>query len=198
MVVYLVLYEKDRECQEAYKYLMTTKVNFKPFIVRGANVRDQLRKMGITKVPTLVLSNKKIFFEGMAKIKKVVESNIFKSIDSYGLNREYGSLNREYGGSNAENNSLERKNLRKKEEKRDPYENDPYEKPMDKKQVEKMMTNGTKNGSNGSKNGANKKKEEEEHVSIDIEETDDEEDFEDSDDYSKEEIEEDSEEELDI
>lgn len=158
MVVYLVLYEKDRECQEAYKYLMTTKVNFKPFIVRGANVRDQLRKMGITKVPTLVLTNKKIFFEGMAKIKKVIESNIFKSIEHREESRQKDSY---------ENDTYQN----------DPYENDPYEKPMDKKQVEKYMEKVEKKVEKPQP----KEESSEEHVSIDIEETEEsDEDFESS------------------
>lgn len=76
MGTHLIIIEDDKESQLVYKYLLTSKINFKPFIVRGNNVRERLKKAGITKIPALVLTNKKIYYESYQQIKNFVDKHI--------------------------------------------------------------------------------------------------------------------------
>jgi len=63
---------QHRDSQIAYKILMTTKMQFKPFEIRGKNVSNILKKYGIDKVPTLYLPNKKGKIEGSENIAKYI------------------------------------------------------------------------------------------------------------------------------
>jgi hypothetical protein len=74
----LFLAMTDRESQIAYKLLMQTKINFKPFPVRGKNVKEQLKTIGITKVPTFVLMKKRKQIIGAQAIQKMIEAIISK------------------------------------------------------------------------------------------------------------------------
>lgn len=73
MVAILFLARMDRQSQIAYKMLMQTSIEFKPFDIRGKNVIDKLRKIGITKVPTLYIPKTKQRFEGVDNIQTLIE-----------------------------------------------------------------------------------------------------------------------------
>lgn len=59
---------RHRDSQEAYKILMSTKLPFKPFEIRGKNVSTKLKQYGIDKVPTLYFPDKKAKVEGLQNI----------------------------------------------------------------------------------------------------------------------------------
>lgn len=74
MVVLLFIVEHDRESQMAYKELMMSRMKFKPFIIRGKNVSERLkREFQITQVPTLLFQKRKKV-EGYRNIKILIES----------------------------------------------------------------------------------------------------------------------------
>lgn len=68
----LFIVDHDRESQVAYRELMTSKISFKPFIIRGKNVKDILKEQGITHVPTLVFKKKQVV--GYRNIKTIIDS----------------------------------------------------------------------------------------------------------------------------
>lgn len=73
MVAILFLVKFERQSQIAYKMLMQTSIEFKPFDVRGKNVIDKLKILGITKVPTLYIPKTKQRFEGVDDIQILID-----------------------------------------------------------------------------------------------------------------------------
>jgi len=68
----LFIVESERESQMAYKELMMSRIKFKPFIIRGKNVRDKLkRELQINVVPTLLFKRKKV--ESYRNIKILID-----------------------------------------------------------------------------------------------------------------------------
>jgi len=63
--------QNDRESQIAYKLLMTTEMEFKPFQIKGKNIANRLSQYGITKVPTLYFPRRKAKVEGAKNIQKL-------------------------------------------------------------------------------------------------------------------------------
>lgn len=61
---------KHRDSQIAYRILMSTKINFKPFEIKGKNVKNQLQKYGVDKVPTLYFPDKRAKIEGAENIAR--------------------------------------------------------------------------------------------------------------------------------
>lgn len=74
---------QHRDSQIAYKILMSTKFNFKPFQIRGKNVSNQLRQYGIDKVPTLYFPQKRAKVEGYENIAR------YLGLDLSVLNQPY-------------------------------------------------------------------------------------------------------------
>lgn len=73
-MVILFIVEHDRESQMAYKELMMSRMKFKPFIIRGKNVSERLKRdLQITTVPTLLFQKRKKV-EGYRNIKILIES----------------------------------------------------------------------------------------------------------------------------
>lgn len=72
---------QHRDSQTAYKLLMSTKIPFKTFEIKGKNVSEKLKQYGIDKVPTLYFPNKKSKVEGSQNIAR------FLQVDSRMLNR---------------------------------------------------------------------------------------------------------------
>lgn len=73
MVAILFVVQDERESQMAYKDLMTTPIKFKTFIIRGKNVVDRVKQIGITKVPTLYITSKNKKIEGYIAIKQLID-----------------------------------------------------------------------------------------------------------------------------
>lgn len=73
MVVILFYVKYDKESQMAYKELMNSPIEFKTFEIRGKNVAERLSRLGITKVPTLVITSKKQKYQGYMDIKKLID-----------------------------------------------------------------------------------------------------------------------------
>jgi hypothetical protein len=73
MVVVLFYVKYDKESQMAYKELMNSPIEFKTFEIRGKNVAERLSSLGITKVPTLVITSKKQKYQGYMDIKKLID-----------------------------------------------------------------------------------------------------------------------------
>jgi hypothetical protein len=61
---------QHRDSQIAYKILMSTKIYFKAFQIRGKNISSQLRQYGIDKVPTLYFPDKMAKVEGYQNIAR--------------------------------------------------------------------------------------------------------------------------------
>lgn len=61
---------QHRDSQIAYKILMSTKIEFKAFQIRGKNISSQLRQYGIDKVPTLYFPDKMAKVEGYQNIAR--------------------------------------------------------------------------------------------------------------------------------
>lgn len=73
----LFIVNDDRESQMAYKELMMSPIKFKPFIIRGKNIREKLkRELQITTVPTLLFKRKKV--ESYKNIKILIDHINFK------------------------------------------------------------------------------------------------------------------------
>lgn len=63
----------ERESQMAYKELMKTEIIFKPFPIRGKNIRERLQQVGITHVPTFFIPSKRQKIVGYMAIKNMIE-----------------------------------------------------------------------------------------------------------------------------
>lgn len=67
----------NRECQMAYKMLMNSNFEFKPFEIKGKNIVEHVKKLGVTKVPSLLISSstskKDGLIEGIDDIYKFIQ-----------------------------------------------------------------------------------------------------------------------------
>lgn len=73
MVAILFYVKYDKESQMAYKDLMNSSIKFKTFEIRGKNVSERLKSLGITQVPTFIISSKKQKIQGYIAIKKMID-----------------------------------------------------------------------------------------------------------------------------
>ena len=75
MIFFYVL--NNRECQIAYTILMKNNIKFKPFEIKGKNVKEYVKSLGITRIPCILIKtgNKQGIVEGVENIDKFILKN---------------------------------------------------------------------------------------------------------------------------